>query len=384
MTKKQKDMADMADKLAKGLGKGVPVVPVKPQEKKPAAKKPKQPTTVEEMKGVAGVKLESVDNEIKTPPAAAEAVPEPTPTPTPTPTPEAPKRLSALEQIRQASKKMGVGNLLASIEEAGEVKSDPEAIKAFLEMIATADTFVDQVVDDPQVQRDWYYMGLREIEGKLESWAGFGYGDTLNPLLAVLASFKTMRVDVSASLWWLVTEVLRPARRAMSYYDISSFMGPLERAGRVDVIPVGRLKGGEKDRAVIVNWKQEVGLLPAATSGTPDPLIVAVWPWVKEAEVRAKQSLQVRIDRLNALEKRADPNLAKGKDGKVFLRVSDAQGALVLVRTNGAGTSVKVIEVVGLPRHMANSAWIRWDAEQKFWPQGTEDIYRAFIAWKKS
>lgn len=299
-----------------------------------------------------------------------------TPATTPTPEPQPAKRLTALEQIKLARERMRSGNVVESIEEAREVRNDPSSIEVFLDAVDAADRYAAGKSDSCL---NWRELSLTEMEEQLAIWAKIDH-DVVSIILDSFAAFR-LKVSVLESFWRLVPEVLRPAREIRKFYDLSALMSRLEDIGLVVVRRPAELHGEKAKLAVIVQRHEKLAFLPA------NALAEGAWKWVKEAEVRAVADYEQRLARLAALKKEATglrPVQARtGTEGKVFLSTGEGKGALVQVRKNAACVSVKILEVVGHPLGLEKTGWTNWDAEKRFWPYGSEDIFRAFQVWKR-
>jgi hypothetical protein len=319
-----------------------------------------------------------------TPPPVA-TVPEVNPTSKPATTPK--PKLSAIDQIRAKAKRMQAGNLVDSIEQAREVKNDVGSIEAFLEAVELADSFADMKSDREDARQQWYSLGLTEVKERLEDWARSGNATAVRPILDVLEAFN-LKINVTSSLWLLVTEILRPARNIKQYGGLRNLLESLKvqylKDGKsVVAMPVNgnNLHPDDKVKMIVIPGR-DLGYLPVMG----DPQINAVWRWLKVAEARAKEDLDACIARLDELAEEATcQNAGKvlsGDKGTFLIRPKPESGILFEFFVSERGIMIKAAEVIGIPpRHCPGL--IRWNASGSVWPQGSGMIFQAFEAWKK-
>jgi len=259
---------ELAESLARCMGGGTKVA----QLKEKAVKKPRGKKNV----------------------AVAEPAPAPVPVeekPATPPVLEAPKPkpLSVREQIAAAKKNMEAGNILASIEEATDVKKDPTSAAAFLEAVDHADAFARSKAHDSDCCRNWNQLSLQQMQEQLAKWAAAGNENVIRPILDTLEAFGLTKVDVTSSYWRLV-DVLRTARNVNSYRGLSQLMSFLLSEKRVVAVVARDLSPRDRAVAVILKWREEMGIIPIKHQGIPDPAIQGIWPYIKKAEEKAKSS----------------------------------------------------------------------------------------------
>jgi hypothetical protein len=304
------------------------------------------------------------------------------------------KKPTALDQIRKAREHMRQGNILERIEEAQQVKEDPDSIAAFLEAVAAADAFAQSKADGPEACTNWYGLTLDGLENQLNDWMAVEGREVIGPILDTLKAFK-LKVSVTGSLWLLVNELLRPAQDIQAYWNLIPFMMDLSKPhgqhkARARVIPVAKLKDEDKPMAIILRFRKgEFGFLPALRGAELDPEMAAVWPWIKEAEARAKHNLQDRVTQLDELQSQyplqqhAEVEASTARI-RILFRLSEGRGALIQFQNNGQELWIQIQQVVGMAHWIQNTDWIRYDAGLQSWPREAEDLYEVFDEWRKA
>ncbi len=289
---------------------------------------------------------------------------------------------SLLDEILSAG--MTENKVAEAITMANTILTDSRTVGAFVKAIGSADALFIQKVGftrrQDMVRDELNALTFPELEKQLQTWSKEG-DDAARNIVNTLALFKKSSVDITGPLWKLVVEIVRPANNVRAYYDLSQLLKELVSKGLAEKMTDRR---HYPEKAIILGDAQHTSAyLPAMERGRAIPIIEAAWPWVKEAEGRAKEAAEKRNERLNNL--RAEVNgqslsyadAAAGKDGKVFLQTGPNSGLLLQVGENRA----RIIQAVGLM--FRSSGWMA--LEPKKWAREFHDqnVFCAFEAWKK-
>lgn len=241
------------------------------------------------------------------------------------------------------------GNLLAEILEHGDqmvqvcaqiktaqtILSNPKAIAVFISAVLQADSLAEAKLQFDQsltkVRSEWYKLGLQDFFRILEDWASNGDKIAVQ-ILQTLAAYKKTAVDIVEPLWRLVSEIVRPAREAESYFHLAQLMKKLQDAGFVDFISPRRYY---PEAAIVFGFG---AYLPKRERGHLIPIIDAGWSFIKEAETRAKERMAGQMRQLEEMkgEAKAEPitpsGAKAGEEGKIFLVIGNNGGVLYHIK----------------------------------------------------
>lgn len=253
------------------------------------------------------------------------------------------KPVNLLDEILQAGDNLAGNKVAAAIDMANTILTDTRALSTFVTAMRTADKLAVQKLsfekDECEVRQDWFVLDLKQVQDRLQKWAGQGDAPA-SAILTSLAAFGKSQVDVVGPLWSLYAEMVRPADSCESYADLSRLVKDLQQNGLADRIrftgfwPKGAIVLGEKPA-----WS---GYLPSSV-----PMSKAGWQFLLEAETRAKNWADIRQNELSTMKSEADltpEQFRDGNDGLVFIRVGLSSGALLRAR----GDSFRVVRAKGI------------------------------------
>lgn len=293
---------------------------------------------------------------------------------------EAPKSL--LDEILAAGGQ--TTHVAEAINMANTILTNEGAITTFVETIKGAEALYMNRLGFERIEQDVRQeldgMDLQAIEQKLASWGKEG-DSTATALLTPLTAFHKSAVDVLGPLWSLYTEIIRPARRVRTYYELSQLLKRLVEKGLVERLA----RRHYPEKAIVLGDEQHAtGYLPAMERGSVVPMAEAGWPWMKKAEEAAKETLSGRAQKLDKLNEETTPgfmpaDVESGKEGVILLRTPGVglnSGALLRIRNK----RFVVIEAVGL--RTERKPWMSTDSRRDEWP--SKDIHDAFRLWMKS
>jgi hypothetical protein len=337
---------NFASELANGIGQGTKVQDLKPPTN--STKKQKTPSAVNHVEERA-----------------------PSPPPPTSLKDQLLKRASAFDSGKQ---------LAGAIKEADEASAEPEVVAFFVSVIDKADELgVRRFGFDrgpEQAEREWAALSPSEMEKELRHWSN--EGDTIaSQVLAELEQFK--KNTLLWDLFWQVTrQFVRPCWSIRTYGNLSSFLRETAQKGLAQTlmdpkhIPQDGIPIKAKMHTLVYLPKKDISVSEAG------------WPFVKEAEKRAKGWAQEQQGRMEDLEEQATgltpPRVKDGQEGRMSVRIGINRGVLLEVRNKNGNAELRVIRTVGVFVRPIPSNWISWNASANDWP--SEEIFSAVRAWE--
>jgi hypothetical protein len=233
----------------------------------------------------------------------------------------------------------------AQIKTAQTILSNPKAIALFINAVLQADSLAEAKLQFDQsltkVRNDWCKLNLRDFLRMLEDWADKG-DKIAAQILQTLAAYKKTAVDIVEPLWKLVTEIVRPANEAESYFHLAQLMKKLQDNGFVDFITPRKFY---PEAAIVFGFG---AYLPKRERGHLIPIIDAGWTFLKEAEKRAKERMAGQILQIEEMKTEADLNpitpeeARASKEGKLFLIIGNNGGVLYHIKDRKVSVEVSV------------------------------------------
>jgi hypothetical protein len=375
--RKNSDVAKLADQLANGLGNGTKVQELKPRNGQAKANDPatKEPATPKARKSRAK-KPAIVEPEAATPVVE---------TPKPVEEPKPVAKPNPLEELFQVGEALSGMDVLGGIAMTNNILTDQRAVATFVKAMSDAEALAIQELGfkrlEAEVKEEWYALSFAKVEAQLQTWSRNGSA-AAKGIVAIFATIRKLAptVDAIGPLWQLYTEIIRPAKNANSYPELANLLRELFQKGLVERdfdrkhYPSKAIKTKAGDMHHNIH-------LPAMERGRSIPMIEAGWPFLKEAEVRAKAWAEGKRSRLDELKGSATKDFSAndaeaGNGGTIFIQTGENRGALLQVHKTDGGIRVRVI---GMPLRTPTE-WLAWDAKQEVWPD--KDLYHAFKTWR--
>lgn len=343
-----------------------------PEEEKPMDPKPETKPTAKKKAAPKAAKPKAT---AKKPPAAKKA---PAPKKSAAKKAKAPKEPEPdlLGEILGA--KTTLDRVGHDIQAANNVLENPDAIQIFVAAIRAADQLArsharfDTSFD---AKAKWFCLTLEGLERELHEWEDQGETAAVQ-ILDALNKFKKSNVGIIAPLWKLVMEVVRPADKVRSYHDLSQLMQELRDA---KVVVSRRTAEDTPPHAIVLG---ATAYLPAMQFGKPTPKAQATWPFLEEAQERARQGKNARyVELKGGATVGYKPSDAKaGKEGTIWLEVAEESGVSTFVRPTQWGIRIELRHAVGIGMP-SNQEDITWLAGEAAWPD--RRLFRAFQQWKQ-
>lgn len=340
-------ISNFADELANGIGKGTKVQHLKPPTSSTKKQKAKPPA----------VNLAEEQTSLSPPPTSLKD--------------QLLKRASAFDSGKQ---------LAGAIKEADEASAEPEVVAFFVSVIDKADELgVRRFGFDrspEQAEREWVALSPSEMEKELRQWSN--EGDTIaSQVLVELEQFK--KNTLLWDLFWRVTrQFVRPCWSIRTYGNLSSFLREMAQKGLAQTLVDP--KHVPQDGIPIQARMHTLVYLPKKDIAVSE----AGWPFVKEAEKRAKGWAQEQQGRMEDLEEQATgltpPRVKDGQEGRMSVRIGINRGVLLEVRNRSGNAELRVIKTVGVFVKPIPSNWIKWNSPGSDWP--SEEVFNAVRAWE--
>jgi len=305
--------------------------------------------------------------------AKAEVKPVVKPTAMPAPKPAVVKPSnSVLDAILKKGAKLDGKAIVAAIDTANDILASEKAVTAFVEAINIADALAINRLSSRMSRADWYRLSPIVVKEHLRGWADDGDKNAMQALEAV-DTFNISTVDVTKSLWELVNLIVRPANAVASYYQLTQLLEDLLSKGILDMRR--NLEEWPDEVILITRGRDTIGYRPAK-----DRMMAEYgWPWLKEAEARAKERAdgnQLRLDEMRSQDTGLTfAEATKGGEGYLFFKTGHNSGALLDVRSNGV---VRFASTVGMKTHF--TGWHDLESPIAEWED--EKLFYAFNEWR--
>ena len=350
----------------------------KPAKAKAATKKPAAKKAEPKKSATPRVRKPKVEKPVVVELAVEAPKPEPSKT-----------KPNPLEKIFQAGKALAAVDVMGGIAVTNSILTNQEAVGTFTKALSEADALAIQKLSfsrsEIEVQEEWYALSLPKIEDHLKVWAEAG-SEAAEGVMAVLNAIRetAKTVDAIDPLWRLYLEIVRPANNVRSYHDLTELLRELRQKNLVETFMD---RNHYPAKAIVTkagDWHKVVHL-PAMEKGKTILMAETGWPFLKEAEDRAKEWAEGRRNRLDELKGSATKGFTsadaeEGKEGTLFLQAGLNRGALLQIHKTEAGIRVRISRAIGMPLRTPTD-WMSWNAKQDAWPE--RDLFFAFEAWKK-
>lgn len=283
-----------------------------------------------------------------------------------------------------------IGEVRKAIKEGDEIAASPELVDFFVKLIQEADAMGvrrNSVTRSPQeAEEHWFSLSWEDREAQLRSWAAEDAGArTLIENIDLFNRNFLAKEIVRA----VVTSFERPCRGIKTYSGLILFLNEL--VAKNFAIKFTNPQR-QPDAAVIIrSGPYTYAFLPKAVI----QVAKLGWHFVKEAEARARNTSEARVEGVESLKEEATKGLnpasvSAGQEGKLLLFIGGRSDRAVFleVRERSDGKmEARVRVAVGIwIKPPLPSLWTQWTPETRYipatgpqWP--AEEIPRSLQAW---
>lgn len=302
---------------------------------------------------------------------------------------------SLKDQLLQRAREIGpIENLRNKIREA-KGTATPEIMVLFTETIRWEDKLgvekltrtklaeskgaTPREVAWKKAQLDWFSLSGLEMKNQIKVWAEQGdlEAKEITTNLELFAQNTILR-DI---LWETIDKIERTSRKISGFLLLEQFLEGLVREKLAQKLINPR---NIPEKGIVIEKGEETWMyLPQKGS----QVSWLGWPFIKEAEARARERAEERQRAFNALRAKATPGLnpirvSEGEEGYLFLFLGGNRGVLIGAKKRKSKMMARVVESVGIIISNLPSPWVEWretEYRSNEWP--TIEIPQALMTW---